>query len=647
MSGTLTQAPGTGSVFDPSAPYLLNDPAQQGEQLVAGGDPTTGPVVHVDPTADWGGDGSFERPFKSWYDVTFEAGGVYLQRGGTVTNSLTITGQGTADAPITIMSYGEGAARIEGTVIIDGAAFVTVLGLDIRGGDGLGVMITGNAHDITVQNNTVHHGLIGIYLDSETMAAVSLIGNTIHDNDTNGIWINGAVATAAQPALIAGNSIYRNGENGILLHGSHAVVDGNTVVNNGTAGLAGTSAIHLFGVSAGDGMGRNNTISNNTVAYQHEADTFDGHGIQLDHYSGDNVVSGNRIIGNDGPGITILSSDGNIVTGNYLEGNAADPSGTRSGYSAKAEIFIGDAGFAPGLSTGNVVDGNTIVTTTAGTHAIAVDYGAEAGGNAISGNTVSLGAGTGSFVWGDATIGSVGAWNALTPFDGDDATGAVALARPGFDAAMLQSGYTPSSDFFDSLSIEVAMRGVASPGTATLIGGSGGDRLAGDAYANRLEGRDGNDYLAGGAGNDTILGGNGDDLIGGGLGNDNLRGGNGSDVINGGLGNDALFGEAGDDVLSGGDGIDRLVGGLGTDLLRGGAGADVFVFTPGSGADLLQDFTPGIDRMEIRGFGFTSMANTVIVGGDGATLVSLGSDDFLVLLGVDPGALTARDFIFV
>jgi parallel beta-helix repeat protein len=636
---------------DPLDSLLLADdaPAIPEEILVLAAEPAPAPaprVVYIDPTVADGGNGTAASPYDSWADVTFEAGTLYLQRGGTVSPGFVITGNGTADAPIIIGSYGEGVARIEGTVMVDGASHVIVQGLDVAGGQGLGIYVTGNASNVLIQDNDVHGGLAGIYLDGDTIEAVIVAGNRVHDNDTNGIWVNGAKATEANRALIAGNTVYRNGESGITLHASHVIVDGNTVVNNGVAGLPGNSGIHVFGLSADDGLGRLNVISNNLVAYQREPDSFDGHGIQLDHFSGQNVVTGNQVIGNDGPGITLYSSDGNYVAGNHLQGNGADSAGTRDGLPAQAEIYIANAGWVPDAATGNLVTGNTIVTAVEGTHAIVVDGGAEAGGNTVGGNTVTLGTGSAGFRWGAAQTDELAAWNVLAGADGtDDVAGGPPASAPAFDAALLQPGYSANSDFFSTTLAGEPHRLVAE-GDAALIGGSAGDRLAGDGAANRIEGLGGTDYVAGSGGNDTLLGGDGDDMLGGGLDADSVLGGNGGDVITGGSGGDTLLGEAGEDWLSGGDGADWLNGGAGFDALTGGVGGDVLVATRGMGGDLVNDFADGVDRIDLRDLDISEMAGMIIVGGEDATLISFGGDDLMVLLGIAPGALGTADFIF-
>ncbi|MES2193461.1 MAG: VCBS domain-containing protein [Pseudomonadota bacterium] len=70
---------------------------------------------------------------------------------------------------------------------------------------------------------------------------------------------------------------------------------------------------------------------------------------------------------------------------------------------------------------------------------------------------------------------------------------------------------------------------------------------------------------------------------------------NGGDTLTGGVGDDTLVGGSGNDILSGGSQNDVLVGGAGVDTVTGGSGNDNFVFTaatqsaPGT-ADTITDF---------------------------------------------------------
>ena len=60
-----------------------------------------------------------------------------------------------------------------------------------------------------------------------------------------------------------------------------------------------------------------------------------------------------------------------------------------------------------------------------------------------------------------------------------------------------------------------------------------------------------------------------------------------------------------------GAGIDELQGGTGNDFLTGGGGSDLFTFLgPGQGTDLIFDFLPSTDRIQLsrEGFGFAALA---------------------------------------
>ncbi|MBU2868073.1 hypothetical protein KO497_13915, partial [Pacificibacter marinus] len=85
----------------------------------------------------------------------------------------------------------------------------------------------------------------------------------------------------------------------------------------------------------------------------------------------------------------------------------------------------------------------------------------------------------------------------------------------------------------------------------------------------------------------------------------------GDDILNGMDGNDALYGSNGNDTLDGGAGEDALYGGNDDDVLIGGDGADVFVFAAGDGDDIITDYDPFVDQIEISG---TAVVNTSLVG---------------------------------
>ena len=127
---------------------------------------------------------------------------------------------------------------------------------------------------------------------------------------------------------------------------------------------------------------------------------------------------------------------------------------------------------------------------------------------------------------------------------------------------------------------------------------------------------------------------------------DTAIGGSGPDRITANGDGDKLLGGAGNDTLVGGSGADTLTGGAGNDVLTGGGGADHFVFVAGGGADVITDFAPGQDQLDLSAVGIGSLsaalshatqvgASTVIAFGDGGqvtlqnvSLASLSSGAF-------------------
>ncbi|PYE82180.1 calcium-binding protein [Pseudoroseicyclus aestuarii] len=81
------------------------------------------------------------------------------------------------------------------------------------------------------------------------------------------------------------------------------------------------------------------------------------------------------------------------------------------------------------------------------------------------------------------------------------------------------------------------------------------------------------------------------------------KGGPGDDKLTGTSRDDMLAGGPESDQLSGGPGEDLLLAGTGRDRLTGGAGADVFVFEADGQRDRVFDFQPGLDRLDLSGWG--------------------------------------------
>jgi Ca2+-binding RTX toxin-like protein len=232
-------------------------------------------------------------------------------------------------------------------------------------------------------------------------------------------------------------------------------------------------------------------------------------------------------------------------------------------------------------------------------------------------------------------------------------------------------------------------------GVDYLIGGTGTDTIDGGTGADEIYGEDGNDsiygggdfatdILVGGAGNDTLDGGPAWDLMYGNAGDDTYyvsqqvdwcteQPNEGYDTViadspNGfylyanieklvligatpfGVGNELdnlIIGNAIDNWLLGGVGNDTLDGGAGQDILYGQAGSDTFLIRKGTGIDIIADFAPGTDRLDVRDYAFKTtaalMSRMTQVGAD--VSVDLGGGDSLILMGVKMTNLDTADLL--
>lgn len=103
-------------------------------------------------------------------------------------------------------------------------------------------------------------------------------------------------------------------------------------------------------------------------------------------------------------------------------------------------------------------------------------------------------------------------------------------------------------------------------------------------------------------------------------------------------------------VINGGGGNDLLIGGRQNDIFVGGDGQDTFVFAADSGVDIVTDFaTREIDVLDFSAV-FSDVNEIVGIGGAAtqvgtATLIDLGNNNGVVLLGVNVSDLTADNFI--
>jgi hypothetical protein len=158
-----------------------------------------------------------------------------------------------------------------------------------------------------------------------------------------------------------------------------------------------------------------------------------------------------------------------------------------------------------------------------------------------------------------------------------------------------------------------------------------------------LTGTDGGDRINGRSGNDVIEGLDGDDRIDGGSGDDSIDGGSGDDVIRGGSGNDVIIAGEGEDNIVAGSGDDVIDGGEGDDMIRTGSGSDTVVLAGDFGNDVIADFRPGTDVLDLTAFtGITALDQLTFTEEGGNTIITAaGLTGSITVQGV--GAAELRD----
>jgi parallel beta-helix repeat protein len=305
--------------------------------------------------------------------------------------------RGSAANPITIQGVGTTPVKIaQGVNIANASQFLLVSNLDISDNrsSNHGLVIQGNSSDITIKNNYIRNAK-GSGINIQAAGPHLTIGpnNVISGNATHGIGIrtNGFDATTgAIGSFVSGNAISANGHHGIELEASGWRVAQNSISGNGTA-VGGTSGIHMFNPAADANTPgcNNNQIMYNHVDHQHDLTLYDGNGIQIDSFCDFNTVAFNVVWLNDGAGIHVFNSRGNVIVANTTRYNAADTArGTRAPSAWRGEIILAAAAYAPicnvdtnqcklipvpdGRTGGNVVFDNITVSSQANVQGIFV-----------------------------------------------------------------------------------------------------------------------------------------------------------------------------------------------------------------------------------------------------------------------------------
>jgi parallel beta-helix repeat protein len=214
-----------------------------------------GIIYYVSVNGSDANPGSFSQPWRTIRKATntVRAGDAVYVRGGTYQEKVSVSKTASANAPITISSYPNELAIIDGSNSMPGGgnisaslvsitgAYVTFQNFEVRNSTGRCVQLSG-AGSKAIGNN-VHHCMdIGLYIAGSSITADSNKVWRASENNYNhaaSSWSGGlAWGAAGSPntasnAVIKNNFIYQNSGEGLLcMYTDNALVEGNTVYDN-------------------------------------------------------------------------------------------------------------------------------------------------------------------------------------------------------------------------------------------------------------------------------------------------------------------------------------------------------------------------------------------------------------------------------
>ena len=279
--------------------------------------------------------------------------------------SLTLVGHNAANTNIDATGLANGI-YIDG-LDNPGLSGVSVTGFTVQNANFEGILIT-NASNVMVTGNRVAGNDRSLDFATKTCPGLPAFETAEGEDCGEGIHLSGVTGSKFAQNLIENNS------GGILVSDETAATHDNWIVNNvvrnntldcGITIPSHPPAFLPFG-TAPYGV-HNITVSGNDVLYN--GNNGVGAGIGLFGFLpgarvSDNTISGNRIIGNGLPGVTMHAHspgenmNGNIITGNYISGNGSDSADAATPGTAGINLYINVHG-ATGPS-GIVVSKNVI-----------------------------------------------------------------------------------------------------------------------------------------------------------------------------------------------------------------------------------------------------------------------------------------------
>jgi len=452
-----------------------------------------------------------------------------------------------------------------------------------------GFNLTTSSHDIVFRNNVAYgNGANGLVIqrnseDRPLPYNIQVEGGAFHDNGGEGVLIK-----MSSDVTLQGAEIYNNGAAGVRVQGAENVQILDNYIHDNAQNGANAEVL----LDAYDDTG----------------------GASGNYYETLNVtVQGNTIVGSANSTYGVLErtdgTDYSTVSDNSISGTQRGTVLLGGEHSTFSE--------SPGGSA-QLIEGGGGDDTLTGTSAGDLLLGA-------SGNDYLDGAA------GDDILEGGSGRDRLTGGEGADLFRFTAIGDSYYTASSsitdLVVDFEARQDRIDLAGLGFSGLGDGYNGTLAVLANSDGSRTYLKSYEADADGRR---FVLALEGNQTGLL-NADNVIfarralAGGEGNDTLLGTSAAETLDGAGGGDSLAGGGGNDLLNGGAGADNLSGGRGRDHLAGGEGADVFSVesltdsyrtASDSFSDLIADFDPAKDRLDLSGLGFSGLGD-----GHGGTLL--------------------------
>jgi len=221
--------------------------------------PASAAAYYVATNGNDGARGSVEAPFRTITRASsvVKPGDVVNVRGGTYSEAVRISAEGTAAARIIVRAMPGEAVILDGrrhpasrpVVELRRTAYVELSGFEVRNSPYIGIVVWHARHTRVLDNHVHHTRRNGIYVGGDALrsnADITVARNRVHDtvlenrrhNMRRGGWAGAIVVSKTERATIADNRVWNNDGEGVISRLSdHAVIRNNEIFDNFSAYL--------------------------------------------------------------------------------------------------------------------------------------------------------------------------------------------------------------------------------------------------------------------------------------------------------------------------------------------------------------------------------------------------------------------------